>query len=139
MSTTIIPEISKRNKYWIPKYRFLELKYFCLQYPEWKREYRILQTSIDTSSTNSEIKTQQEFQDPTGNLAVRLEKLNSKISLVGKIAKMSDSEIGDYVLLAVTEGLSFVNLKMMYEIPCERDMYYDRYRRFFWLMDRAAG
>lgn len=139
MSTTIIPEISKRNKYWIPKYRFLELKYFCLQYPEWKREYRILQTSIATSSTNSEIKTQQEFQDPTGNLAVRLEKLNSKISLVGKIAKMSDPEIGDYVLLAVTEGLSFVNLKMMYEIPCERDMYYDRYRRFFWLMDRAAG
>lgn len=139
MSTTIIPEISKRNKYWIPKYRFLELKYFCLQYPEWKREYRILQTSIATSSTNSEIKTQQEFQDPTGNLAVRLEKLNSKISLVGKIAKMSDPEIGDYVLLAVTEGISFVNLKMMYEIPCERDMYYDRYRRFFWLMDRAAG
>lgn len=139
MSTTIIPEISKRNKYWIPKYRFLELKYFCLQYPEWKREYKILQTSIATSSTNSEIKTQQEFQDPTGNLAVRLEKLNSKISLVGKIAKMSDPEIGDYVLLAVTEGISFVNLKMMYEIPCERDMYYDRYRRFFWLMDRAAG
>lgn len=137
MSTTIIPEVSKKNKYWIPKYRFLELKYFCLQYPEWKREYAILLGLSASSATNSEIKTQQEFQDPTGNLAIRLSVLNSKISLVGKIAKMSDPEIGDYVLLAVTRGLSFVKLKTLYEIPCERDMYYDRYRRFFWLMDRA--
>lgn len=23
------------------------------------------------------------------------------------------------------------------DIPCSRDMYYDRYRKFFWLLDNA--
>ena len=30
-------EISVKNKYYISKHRYLELKHFCLQYPEWKR------------------------------------------------------------------------------------------------------
>ena len=40
MSTVIRPEISKKNLYWIPKHRYYELKHFCLQYPEWKKNYR---------------------------------------------------------------------------------------------------
>ena len=30
------PELSKKNEYWLPKHRYYELKYFCLQYPYWK-------------------------------------------------------------------------------------------------------
>ena len=135
MSTTITSELSKRNKYWIPKYRYLELKYFCLQYPDWKKEYaRLLEECLATSS-NSEIRSSPEFVDKTSELAMKLSNLNSKISLVGKIANEIDPEIGRYILKAVTEGLSFVRLKTYYEIPCERDMYYDRYRKFFWVLD----
>lgn len=38
----MIPELSKQNKYWIDKNRYYELKYFCLQYPLWKKEYEML-------------------------------------------------------------------------------------------------
>lgn len=47
MGTVIRPETSKKNKYWIPRHRYHELKHFCLQYPEcmswcqnekWRRE-----------------------------------------------------------------------------------------------------
>lgn len=41
MSTTIHPELSKKNTYWIEKHRYYELKHFCLQYPIWKEAYHI--------------------------------------------------------------------------------------------------
>ena len=29
-------EVSKKNKYYISKHRYYELKHFCLQYKEWE-------------------------------------------------------------------------------------------------------
>lgn len=29
-------ELSQKNKYYIPKFRYLELKNFCMQYKDWK-------------------------------------------------------------------------------------------------------
>ena len=31
------PELSRKNPYFLPKYRYLELKNFCFQYNDWKR------------------------------------------------------------------------------------------------------
>lgn len=42
MAGNLRPELSKKNKYWIDKNRFYELKYFCLQYPLWKHAYNAL-------------------------------------------------------------------------------------------------
>ena len=36
-SQKVRTSLSKRNPYYIPKYVRMELKYFCLQYPEWKK------------------------------------------------------------------------------------------------------
>ena len=43
MAGNLRPELSKKNKYWIDKNRFYELKYFCLQYPLWKKTYEALE------------------------------------------------------------------------------------------------
>lgn len=43
MATTIRPELSEKNPYWIEKHRYYELKHFCLQYPIWQKQY-----SLDT-------------------------------------------------------------------------------------------
>ena len=42
MGTTIRPELSEKNPYWIEKHRYYELKHFCLQYPIWKKAYLAL-------------------------------------------------------------------------------------------------
>lgn len=42
MSTSIRPELSPKNCYWIEKHRYYELKHFCLQYPTWRRKYNSL-------------------------------------------------------------------------------------------------
>ena len=130
MSTVIRSEISKKNKYWISKHRHLELKHFCLQYPEWKRELR------DSIWLSREGGGDPQWSDPTGKNVEIIEELVRKISMVERCAMLADEQIGQYILKAVTEDLSFVTLSMVYEVPCGKDMYYDRYRRFFWLLSR---
>ena len=57
-----------------------------------------------------------------------------RIKLIEEAAMQADDFLYPYILKAVTEGLSYTYLKSRMDIPCGRDMYYDRYRRFFWLL-----
>lgn len=56
--------------------------------------------------------------------------------MVEQTAIEADANLAYYILKAVTEGLSYSHLKARLEIPCGKDMYYDRYRRFFWLLSK---
>jgi hypothetical protein len=51
----------------------------------------------------------------------------------------ADKDLYLYLLKAVTEGLSYTHLKTKLDIPCGKDMYYDRYRKFFWLLSEFRG
>ena len=135
MSTVIRPEISRKNKYWIDRHRHYELKHFCLQYPEWKRAYRSC-PSI-SSSINDEPSRSNSPGDPTARQAMRKTYYIERIKLIERVAGEADEYLHDYILKAVTEGLSYTYLRTKMNIPCSRDMYYDRYRRFFWLLDNA--
>ena len=35
-------ELSKKNPYHIPRYRYYELKYFCRQYDDWKKALTLI-------------------------------------------------------------------------------------------------
>ena len=43
MGTVIRAELSKKNKYWIERHRYYELKHFCMQYPIWKKVYSAIE------------------------------------------------------------------------------------------------
>lgn len=135
MSTVIRPEISRKNKYWIDRHRHYELKHFCLQYPEWKRAYRT-SPSI-SSSVNDEPSRGSSYGDPTAKQAMRKTYYMERIKLIERVAGETDEQLHNYILKAVTEGLSYTYLRTKMGIPCSRDMYYDRYRKFFWLLDNA--
>ena len=62
-----------------------------------------------------------------------------KIKMIEKVALETDNCLHKYILKAVTEGLSYTYLKTRLGIPCGKDMYYDRYRRFFWLLSKSRG
>ena len=96
MATVLRPELSSKNKYYIDKHRYYELKHFCLQYPEWKKSYSA-------------------FDDT-----------NLPLSMIEYIPTLYS-----YIIKGVTEGKSYTYLKTKLEIPCGRDMYYERYRKIF--------
>lgn len=135
MATIIRPEISTKNRYWIDKHRHYELKHFCLQYPNWKKA---MCGSYITNSSFSYIGrvSSNKHSDPTSNRAMMKIYYSEKIDLIERVARETDRYLYDYILKAVTEGLSYTQLKSRLGIPCGRDMYYDRYRRFFWLLSQ---
>lgn len=91
MGTTIRPEVSVKNKYWIDKHRHYELKHFCLQYPRWKKLYIYLDNKTTISPKLYEVK---------GN--------SGKVDMTARIA-------------------------------IDKDMYYDRYRKFFWILSNKRN
>lgn len=135
MSTVIRNEISKKNKWYIGKHRFLELKHFCLQYPEWKEEYNRLYSPLRGYRSDLE-RMDNALPDPTGEVAIRRAKLFKQMKMVEQAAIEADPELADYILLAVTNGVSWEFLEMRQEIPCCRQTYYDRYRKFFWCLSK---
>lgn len=135
MGTDIRPEITTKSNYWISKHRYYELKHFCLQYIEWKVEYAELDGMEggdmirDTKSTN--------IGNPVEHVVDRRLYLSNRIDMIECVALEAGSELNTYVLKAVTEGLSYDILKARFNIPCCRNVYYDIYRRFFWLLDKS--
>lgn len=139
MATVIRPELSIKNKYHIDKHRHYELKHFCLQYPMWKKAY------VDLEEVNVALSTTERFPssnlpgDPTAKRAMARAQLIERIEMVEKIAMEADDYLWKYILKAVTENLSYTHLRTKMGIPCGKDMYYDRYRKFFWLLNKVRG
>lgn len=137
MATVIRAEVSTKNKYWISKHRHYELKHFCLQYPMWKREYYRLNETCITTSLAERTPSTNIPSDPTGNCVLIKDYYGNKIKMIEDAAMKADEFLYEYILKAVTEGLSFTYLQTVMSIPCSRDTYYDRYRKFFWLLSKS--
>ena len=137
MATMIRPEISEKNKYWIDKHRYYELKHLCLQYPEWKKAYAALNDVSIPLSTIERVSTSNLPGDPTAKRALVKTFYADKIEMIENAAIEADKYLFSYILKGVTEELSYTHLKHKLGIPCGKDMYYDRYRKFFWLLSEA--
>ena len=134
MATVIRAEISQKNKYWISKHRYYELKHFCLQYPEWKKVYSELCDKNLPLSMIDIIPIDNFPSDPAVQRALLKGYYSERIKLIEKTALEADPYLHDYIIKGVTEERSYTYLNTVMEIPCGKDMYYDRYRKFFWLL-----
>ena len=129
------PELSNESEYWIPKHRYYELKHFCLQYPEWKKIYNSLGFKI---GEHNEIKGS-DIPNPTEREALIRAECKKGMELVEKCAEEAFPELWYNLLLGVTEGWTYDMLHTMLNIPCSRGMYYNRYRKFFYILSQRRG
>lgn len=137
MATNIRAEVSLKNKYYIDKHRYYELKHFCLQYPQWKKAYHDYSDLSIPSSMIEKFPSSNGPSDPTARRAMMRAYYEEKVKLIEDIARKSDKYLHEYILKGVTENRSYTYLRSKLEIPCGRDLYYDRYRRFFWLLSEV--
>lgn len=129
MGTVIRPEVSKENKYYIPRHRYYELKHFCMQYKDFKKVYNELCSKIQSGVLK--IGDEPAIEDKT--LYIRQRYLD-KITVIEESARLTDDVLGAYILKGVTEGLPYTYFKTMNNIPCCKDTYYELYRKFFWIL-----
>ena len=124
------------RKYNISKHRFAELYHFCLQYPEWRDELQYKTDSV-ASIEITDMPTQHKNESTVEVLAIRRATLEDKCKLIEQTAIEADSEIYQYILKAVTnECITYNYLYTVMSIPCSKKMYYDRRRKFYYLLSQ---
>ena len=134
MGTSIRPEVSKKNKYYISKHRYYELKHYCMQYQDWRRSLETInqypKQAFDKVIFNTDT------TDPVFKLVEARSYYEDRLNSLDSIASTIDPIIGPCVLKGVTTGLSYEVLRTRIDIPCCKDVYYDVYRKFFWVLDK---
>ena len=126
------PELSGKSKYWILKHRYYELKHYCLQYPEWKKMYAGL--GLETGAAELDAMRGSDLSDPTARFGQMRADLWNAMEMISKTAAEASPDLSSFLLKAVTEEISFTQLPTLYGIPCGKDLYYEAYRKFFWLL-----
>lgn len=129
------PELSAKSKYWIPRHRYYELKHYCMQYPYWKRLYYSLEFKM---GPRDGVRSSEPGK-PTEVVAIARAECKNAMERVEQCCRESFPELYDILLRGVTEGLSYEVLRCKDEIPCSKDMYYDRYRKFFYILSQKRG
>lgn len=129
-------EISKRSKYWIDRNRYYELKYFCLQYPIWKQAFNSLDGMAKAGGLGVQVSGN---ADPVEKCVEARYNFWKRMTLVEEAAREADPDLQDYILRGVTEGLGYDILRARYDIPCCKDVYYELYRKFFFILSKKRN
>ena len=136
MGYPVRPQISDKKNYFIPKNRYFELKYFCLQYDDWKRALHAITPYGQSRLDISHFTKSGEHSDPTEKIAEKRENYARRIEMVERAARETDPDLAEYILAAVTKDLPFAYLQTVMGIPCSSSTYYRYYHLFFWYLDK---
>ena len=137
MATVIRPETSENNPYWISRHRYYELKHWVMQYPEWERYLHDFEVWYPNPSNLSGASSSQvNFRNPTATEVEKRESCYWRINNIRNTLMWAFDDINDktleHILEAIIHGWSYEKVKARYDIPCSKDYYYKRYRKFFW-------
>lgn len=104
----------------------------------WLKLYADLGIKMEAAHQDREVRGEL-YGRKTENYALIRAELSKGMKLVEDCAKEASSEIGSFIFRGVTEGISYTQLRMLDGLPCGQDMYYDRYRRFFYILSQKRG
>lgn len=124
------------EKYNISRHRFAQLYHFCLQYPEWRDELKYKTDNV-CSVEITDMPTAHNNESNVEKLAIRRAQLESKCKLIEQTAMEADPDIYQYLIKAVTcECISYNYLRTYMGIPCGKNYYYDKRRKFYYLLSK---
>ena len=136
MGTTIRPEVSQSNEYWIPRDRYYELQHFCLQYPSWVEFCREADSTSKIRFDKPLSKKIYGHSDPVLYAVELRERYFSYIHIVETAASETDIFLAKYILKDVTEKRTYTYLHGVMQMPCGRTSYYILRRKYFWILDK---
>lgn len=125
-----------QKKYGISRNRFKELYYWCLQYNEWQDELKY-KTNIIKGPEITDMPRSHNIEDRTHQIAARRAQLELNCKMLEQTALETDPDIYQFIIKAVTdENITYSYLKTIMGIPCGKDLYYNRRRKFYWILDK---
>ena len=118
----------KLSDYNISRAKYNELKYFCMQYAEKKRELEKgygLNAIVNDGMTKGNMSG-----NPVEIAAIHNTMLRADIELIEQTAIEADADIYQWLLKSVTEGVPYEYMN----VPLSRTKFYDTRRYFFYLL-----
>ena len=126
-------ELSKDSKYYLPKETYQMVQHYCRQYRTWEDE---LSTEPDTSRAITydvpRVQTSGDG-DPTSETAMGRAEIAKKKKMVDDTIHEVAPEIEEFL----KRGVCYGDPEWILEqdgMPCGKDLYYDRKRKFYWTM-----
>lgn len=124
-----------KDKYGISKHKFLQAYHFCMQYNEWKDELKYKVDTVRSSENDGMPRGKGGTSNPTEQIAIKRAELEKKCEIVEKTAIEAAPDIYQWIIKAVTnEGITYTYLQEYMNIPCGKKLYYDRRRKFYYLL-----
>lgn len=118
----------KLSDYDVSVAKYNELKYFCIQYDEKKKElansYGISAVSMDS------MPRMRAFGRPTEERAVKNVMLENDIKLIEETAKEASAELYSWLMKSITEEIPYEWM----DVPAGRRQFYESRRYFFYLL-----
>ena len=96
-------ELSKKNPYHIPRYRYYELKYFCRQYDDWKKALTLIDGWQTSPNDISGIIKGCPPVSQTERIALSRVFYSSCIDIVDRCIAELDTALAPYIKKCVTE------------------------------------
>lgn len=121
--------------YGISKKRLKELSGFCEQYPEWKQELEMKDSTLRSPQLTG-MPVSRKNADATGDLAVRRADLEAKCRLIEETAKEVSEELFEYIIKSVCYEVTVPQLIANENLPCGQATFYDMRRYFFYLLSQ---
>jgi len=104
MATSMRPEVSEKNPYYIDRERYYELKHFCLQYPIWKKAYLALDGLSRRPADLELFNKPGQTSDPTARCAESREFYSKRMELVEQCAHDADPELYRFTMEYATQS-----------------------------------
>lgn len=131
--TRIRPTI-KKGEWVLTKHQFYTAYHYAMQYNEWKTKLDAI-TFVSAISADSEPHCTG-VGNPTEVKAMRRERFSTKVETIRSLAAQAAPEISNWLLLAVTnEGVTYNYLRNR-GMPCGKNYFYDRRRKFYYLLSK---
>ena len=128
---------SYRGKYKMTKEQYLAAKYYALRYHEWQTEYRALTDTARGITYSDMPKGSLSTASPVEEAAIKCQAISDKIRLIEDTAAEAGGDLSRYLIKAVTNSdITFHQMKVLTDMPCGRDLFYNMVRRFYFLLSQ---
>ncbi len=123
--------------YKLRKYEFLHVYYYCLRYNEWRDELAYKTDTVKSIEISDAPRGSGNEGNATEDLAIRRAMLSKNCEVLEQTAIEADADLYQYIIKAATnEHITYDYLKLIMDIPCSRNTWYQRRRKFYWLMSK---
>ena len=127
-------KIRPTTKHWtLEKHEFYAVYHYAQQYERLLAKRAELKNTLIRAVETDGMPHSKEPGDPTGSKAAKIADLDQKIRVIEEAASEAGGDLQEWLLYGVTHETSYEYLRAK-GIPCGKNIYYDRRRKFYYLL-----